>query len=258
MVRQPVRLGVELAVGQWAGVANDGDGVGRACRLRREQLRQARARNGLRGGVPLLDDGVALGGIEQREAADRSVGVGERGEQPQETLPDSRRDRPRCAAPGWRRNRSAEDGHRRDRRLGSRGLRPGRAKIMGGGGLAGEIEAVVERHHVNAQPEQRAVVAPHVGELVALVRKRRAKPLAMFAPAHPQPDAGRESKPQRQHVRRHAGAAPQALASRRDRKPDHNIIGAGQAMQEDRRGRAHDAGKAGPAARRQRPQPVLA
>ena len=55
--------------------------------------------------------------------------------------------------------------------------------------------------------------------------------------------AGMHRKSQRQHVGGHAGDAARDRATRCNRRPDDDIVGAGEPMQEDRRGRKHDAGK---------------
>ena len=62
-------------------------GVGRACGLPGEQLRQRGVRDLARGVVPVGQDGAALGGRENVESADRTCGLGDGGgQQPHQAL----------------------------------------------------------------------------------------------------------------------------------------------------------------------------
>ena len=71
VVRQLVGAGVEFAIGERGVVEDQRDGVGRAGGLGGEQLGEGGVRNGARGVVPGGQDGVALVGRENVEAADR-------------------------------------------------------------------------------------------------------------------------------------------------------------------------------------------
>ena len=92
-------------------------------------------------------------------------------------------------------------------------------KIVRGRAVAGEAEAVVERHDVDAQPEQRPALDARRRRRGASRRADSAG--AADACAHPprrlvddlgHRHAGMQRKPQRQHVGGHAGDAPRRLA----------------------------------------------
>ena len=65
---------IELPIGEVSFVEHHRDGVGRPGHLCGEQLRQGGGRNRPRGVVPLAQDGVALRGGQNVQAADRPVG----------------------------------------------------------------------------------------------------------------------------------------------------------------------------------------
>ena len=86
MVGELVRADVELAVAQRLALEDERDGVGRAFGLRGEQRRNGGVRDRPRGVVPHGEDGAALVGRQDVQAADRRLGGCHRGgQQPFET-----------------------------------------------------------------------------------------------------------------------------------------------------------------------------
>ena len=89
MMRQPVGVGVERRVGQRAILEHHRDRVRRAHSLRGKQRRQVSGGTGCAVSFQLAQDGVALGGLQDRQAAERPRGVRHRGlQQPDETPAD--------------------------------------------------------------------------------------------------------------------------------------------------------------------------
>ena len=74
-MRQPVGVGVECGVGERALLEHHRDRVRGAQSLRGKQSRQGQWRNNLRGVVPGPQDGVALGGVQDRQVAQRLGGI---------------------------------------------------------------------------------------------------------------------------------------------------------------------------------------
>ena len=79
-------MGVERGVGERASLKHDRDGVGRAGGLGGEQLGDERRPKVARGVVPAAQDRFALGLIENVQAADDAVRLGERRQQKQKPV----------------------------------------------------------------------------------------------------------------------------------------------------------------------------
>src|SRR6476659_6350621 len=77
-MRQLARTRIELAIAQPLILEHNRIRSRRAHHLRREQLRQGRARYRTRGVVPLPQDGVTLRGAENVEPPDRTIRIGNR------------------------------------------------------------------------------------------------------------------------------------------------------------------------------------
>src|SRR6476659_9122730 len=77
-MRQLARTRIELAIAQPLILEHNRIRSRRAHHLRREQLRQGRARDRTRGVVPLPQDGVTLRGAENVEPPDRTIRIGNR------------------------------------------------------------------------------------------------------------------------------------------------------------------------------------
>ena len=119
--------------------------------------------------------------------------------------------------------------------------------------MAGKAEAVVERHDVDAQTEQRAAIGiaagipSQIGELIALMLQPEANlPRSLFE-RFQTPSCRLYRKTQRQYVRSHTGNAPRGLTSRRHRQTDDDIVRAAETMQKYRRRRGHDPSEGCPA-----------
>ena len=76
MMRQLVGARIELAIGEALVLEHHRGRIRGLRHLRREQLRQGGGRDRTRGVVPVVQDGAALGGAENVEAADRPLGIG--------------------------------------------------------------------------------------------------------------------------------------------------------------------------------------
>ena len=86
VMRQLARARIELAVAQPLILEHHRNRLRRARHLRRKQLRQRRARDRTRGGVPLPQDGVTLPGAQNVELADRLIRIFKRTQKSQEAL----------------------------------------------------------------------------------------------------------------------------------------------------------------------------
>ena len=75
-MRQAVGVGVQRRIAERAALEHHRRRIRRARGLRGEQLGQRGGNNRLRGVVPQPQDGVALGVGEDRQRAERPVGVG--------------------------------------------------------------------------------------------------------------------------------------------------------------------------------------
>ena len=93
MMRQPVGVGVECGVAQRAVLEHHRERVRRARRLRGKQRRQGRRRGTPRNACAVSfqrpQDGVALGGVQDRQVAERLRGIRDRGlQQPDQAAAD--------------------------------------------------------------------------------------------------------------------------------------------------------------------------
>ena len=190
-------------------------------------------------------------GIENVEIADRAVGIGERRQQPQKPLPIDgeigRRVQRRIDVEVDPKRLAVGAVVNRDRQVLDRTER----KIVRGRAMAGKAEAVIERHDVDAQPEQRpavdvaADIAAHVRQLIALMLQRLRESAATSArrtsaTVMPGCSASRsgstfDAMPGMRRDSR-ARAPPPAAPMTTSSAPV-------EAMQEDRRRRGHDAGE---------------
>ena len=121
------------------------------------------------------------------------------------------------------------------------------------GAMAGEAEAAVERHDIDAESEQRAAIGiaagipAQIGELVALMLQPEANlPRCLFERfRHRRARLYRET--QRQYVRSHTWDSPRGLTSRRHRQSDDDIFRAAETMKKYRRRRGHNPSECCPA-----------
>src|SRR5271169_1782035 len=114
-------------------------------------------------------------------------------------------------------------------------------------GGAREPESVIKRLNIDDWAVYRPIIAnvaqiaPQIGETVTLMRKHPADlPVRLGDKVH---DASVRInlEAQRHDVREHAGGVPRRIAASRHCKAEHEVVGAGEAMYENRRRGSNDS-----------------
>ncbi len=86
VMRQPVGAPIELAIAEAFILEGDRNRIRAVGNLRREQLGQGGGRMRMRGGVPPPQDALAFLPAQNVQVPDRTLGFGDCGQQPQESL----------------------------------------------------------------------------------------------------------------------------------------------------------------------------